>query len=239
MPYNPPLKEDLPRIPEPWYHNVFYYEQYDIMKRASLNKQWTFCEIRPDAIVGFVPQNNAMNIAQAAGLFLSLYKATEGEGTELPFPGSQEAWEALHTDTSQDILARFHVHASLNPTETTERAFNVVDGPATTWKEVWPQICEYFGLKGTPPSSSGEPFNVAKWMREHQSSWSDWIEKNKLRPGALEVTSFDFMHAITNIPFRRDYDASASRSVGFTEERPHAEGYKLAFDEMRRARIIP
>lgn len=81
-----------------------------------------------------MPQNNAMNIAQALGLFLSLWRDIEGEGSEVRFPGSSEAWRALHTDTSQDILARFHIYASLHPTQTTERAFNVVDGPATTWE---------------------------------------------------------------------------------------------------------
>merc|ERR1712014_172913 len=172
VPYDPPLSESLPRIPEPYRENIFYYEQYDILKRASENKPWTFCEIRPDAIVGFVPQNNAMNIAQALGLFLSLWRDIEGEGSEVRFPGSSEAWRALHTDTSQDILARFHIYASLHPTQTTERAFNVVDGPATTWEQVWPEICVYFGLKGIPPESSGEPFNAAKWMEEHQKDWS-------------------------------------------------------------------
>lgn len=209
------------------------------MKRASEDKPWTFCEIRPDAIVGFVPQNNAMNIAQALGLFLSLWRDVEGEGSEVRFPGNSDAWKALHTDTSQDILARFHIYASLHPQQTTERAFNVVDGPACTWEQVWPDVCSYFKLRGVPPESSGEPFNAQRWMDEHQGQWSGWVAKNALKTGALEGTSFQFMQAILSIPFRRDYDASASRSIGFTEERPHAEGYKMVFEDMRRARIIP
>lgn len=106
-------------------------------------------------------------------------------------------------------------------------------------QQVWPEICVYFGLKGIPPESSGEPFNAAEWMAEHQKDWSGFVAKHAIRTGALEATSMDFMQAITSIPFRRDYDASASRAIGFTEERPHAEGYKMAFDDMRRARIIP
>lgn len=239
VPYNPPLSETLPRIPEPYAGNVFYYEQYDIMTRASAGKPWTFCEIRPDAIVGFVPQNNAMNVAQALGLFLSLWKEVEGQGSEVRFPGNNDAWEVLHTDTSQDVLARFHIYASMHPQETSEKAFNVVDGVATNWKEVWPAICEYFGLKGVPPESSGEPFSAQKWMESHQGEWANWVSTNGLKEGALEGTSWQFMQAILNISFRRDYDATASRSIGFTEERPHAEGYRMVFDEMRRAKIIP
>lgn len=177
-----------------------------------------------------------MNIAQAAGIFLSLYQEVEGNNAEVPFPGSNDAWEALHTDTSQDMLARFHIYASLNPDKVSERAFNVVDGPATNWKEVWPEICSYFGLKGTGPKDN---FDVTKWMKDHESESSSLRSKNGLREGAMEATSFDFMQGVTSIPFRRDYDPGASRSVGFTEERKHAEGYRMAFDEMRKARIIP
>ncbi|KAK4556486.1 hypothetical protein LTR86_006630 [Recurvomyces mirabilis] len=239
VPYNPPHSESTPRIPEPYASNIFYYEQYDIMKRASEAKPWTFCEIRPDAIVGFVPQNNAMNIAQALGLFLSLWRAVEGEGSEVRFPGNNDAWMALHTDTSQDVLARFHIFASLVPDRTSGKAFNVVDGPATTWSEVWPQVCSYFGLVGVAPHSDGEPFSAQKWMESHQQEWASWVSKNQLKEGALEATSWKFMQDVVGIPFRRDYDPTASRSIGFTEERPHAEGYKICFDEMRRARIIP
>ena len=128
-------------------------------------------------------KTTAMNMAQAAGLFLSLYKEINGSGAEVAFPGDPNAWEALHTDTSQDILAKFHIFASLHPEETKERAFNVVDGPATAWKEVWPEICEYFGLKGVPPAGSGEPFKAVKWMQERRSAWSGFVEKYAIEEG--------------------------------------------------------
>lgn len=209
------------------------------MKQASQGKAWNFCEVRPDAIVGFVPNNNAMNIAQGVGLFLTLFRELNGKEAKVPFPGGVDAWKALHTDTSQDILARFHIHASLNPGATHERAFNAVDGEATAWKEVWPAICAYFELKSQPPSSSDEPFDIVQWMEQHKGVWEKVAEKYNLKVGAMEGTSFEFVKAVMGIPFRRDYDASASRSVGFKDERPHAEGYKLAFEEMKRARIIP
>ncbi|GAB7344752.1 hypothetical protein MBLNU457_3222t1 [Dothideomycetes sp. NU457] len=240
VPYNPPLKETMPRIPEPHAQNVFYYSQYDIMTNASAGKPWSFCEIRPDAIVGFVPQNNAMNIAQALGLFLSLWKEVEKEGDEVrsvPFPGSRDAYEALHTDTSQDILARFHIYAAGHSDLVKGRAFNVADGPATTWKQVWPEICAWFGLKGGEPEERA--FSAQQWMESHQGTWAEWVQRNQLKQGALEGTSWKFMQDVIGIPFRRDYDLSASREIGFMEERPHAQGYFRTFEEMRKARIIP
>lgn len=240
VPYNPPLKETMPRIPEPHAQNVFYYSQYDIMTNASAGKSWSFCEIRPDAIVGFVPQNNAMNIAQALGLFLSLWKEVEKEGDEVrtvPFPGSRAAYEALHTDTSQDILARFHIYAAGHTDLVAGKAFNVADGPATTWRQVWPEVCAWFGLKGGEPEDRA--FSAQEWMESHQSTWAEWVQRNGLKQGALEGTSWKFMQDVISIPFRRDYDLSASREIGFTEERPHAQGYFKTFEEMRKARIIP
>ncbi|TKA73904.1 hypothetical protein B0A49_05021 [Cryomyces minteri] len=239
--YNPPLKESSPRIPQPHASNIFYYAQYDLMTQAAQGKNWTFCEIRPDAIIGFVPQGNAMNMAQGLGLFLSLYAAVEGRGATVAFPGNEEAWNAPHTDTSQDLLARFHIFASLHKRqdEISRRAFNVADGPPVTWREIWPGVCEYFGLSGVGPSSSAQDQATgAQWVQSHQSDWASYEQQHGLRPGALAATDFDFMTAILNIPFRRDYDLSAAREIGFEEALDHVVAYTVAFDRMREARII-
>ncbi|KAL6719724.1 hypothetical protein ACLMJK_001645 [Lecanora helva] len=236
--YNPPLKESMPRIPEPYASNIFYYPQYDTLASLSEGKRWKFCEIRPDAIIGFVPQNNAMNLAQAIGLFLALYVSFEGKGVEVPFPGDEAAYKALHTDTSQDILARFHIYASLNPNSSSRRAFNVADGEVTTWEKVWPAICDYFGLKGTRPTASR--ITGAQYVLEHKDKWSNWVSEHGLKEGALEGTSWDFMSGIMgSVTFNRQYDLSASREVGFTETVSTVMGYALTFDRMRAAKIIP
>ncbi|KAK3680768.1 hypothetical protein LTR37_021076 [Vermiconidia calcicola] len=238
-PYTPPFTESQPRLPEPWASKVFYYDQYEIMERASVGKPWKFCEVRPSGIVGFVPNNNAMNMAEEFGFFLALYKEINGEGAEVPYFSSPEGWEALHNDTSQDILARFHVHASLHPEKTHGRAFNVADGPGTTWKEYWPQLCKYFGLKAQPPSASGRQFEAAEWINAHRSRWPEVELKYQLKEGVFERTGFGFVGVAMRFPLSREYDLSESRAVGFTEERPQVEGYQLAFDGMKRAKIIP
>lgn len=194
----------MPRIPDPYAQNIFYYPQYDIMTNASTSKPWTFCEIRPDAIVGFVPQNNLMNIAQAIGLFLSLWKELEVEGgapRAVPFPASREAWTALHTDTSQDILARFHIYASLRPQLVSGEAFNVADGPASTWESKWPRLCEYFGLRGVGPDADSTGFNAQAWMEKQEKHWQPWVEKFGLKEGALQGTSWAFMQVSRRMPF--------------------------------------
>ena len=93
-----------------------------------------------------------MNLAQALALFLSLYRSIEGADAEARYFGNQAAYEALHTDTSQDQLARFHIYASLHLKEVSKRAFNVADEDAIMWKQVWPGINEWFRLNGVGPN---------------------------------------------------------------------------------------
>jgi len=69
--------------------------------------------------------------------------------------------------------------------------------------------------------------------------WETLEIKGGLKAGVLDETGFDFVDAVMRIPVRREFDSSARKAVGFTEERDPVEGYRLAFDEMRAARIIP
>lgn len=58
-----PLKESLPRIPEPFASEMFYYSQMDMLADMSRGKSWTWCDVIPDVIVGFVPNNNIYCLA--------------------------------------------------------------------------------------------------------------------------------------------------------------------------------
>lgn len=105
--------------------------------------------------------------------------------------GEQEntAWTAKRCDTSQDILAKFHLYASImKPEAVHTRAFNVADGvpEVVSWETAWPRICTWFGLKGVPPDGTMESF--ATWMRERKDQLGKWEEEMGLKKGALEGT---------------------------------------------------
>ncbi|KAI9807972.1 MAG: hypothetical protein M1825_005279 [Sarcosagium campestre] len=235
--FSVPFKESSPRIPSPYAENIFYYAQHDLLEDLSKGKPWTFTEIRPDAIIGFVPNNNAMNLAQCLGLFLALYRSVEGQDATVPYPGGDEEYESVHSDTSQDILARFTIFASLHPDKTSRRAFNVADGADVTWQSVWRGICEYFDLKGVGPDPSRT--TGAKWVMDHENEWTEWYQQHDLKRGTLEGTTWDFMEAIFGINFNRQYDLSAARNIGFIEEVDTIAGYYKAFDRMKEAKLIP
>ena len=124
-----PLSEDQPRIPEPWQSQVFYYNMTDWLEKLSKGKAWTWCELRPDIVVGFVPNNNFYGLTQMFATFLALYREINGEGAECPYPGPPATWEnQISNDSSQDIVARFAIHCALNPVTCGQgQAFNIAD----------------------------------------------------------------------------------------------------------------
>lgn len=233
-----PLKESYSRIPEPYASNIMYYAQYDILEKLSRGKKWKFVEVRPDGVSGFVPSNNAMNMAQALGLFLSFYASCEGPGASVAYPGPQAAFTARHTDVSQSLLAHFHIYASLHPDLTASQAFNIGDeSDGTSWEKLWPSLTSYFGLVGSGPDES---FNIDAYMQEHREEWPAWVKEHGLKEGALEKTDFGFLTMMMGMAvFGREYDLSKSRGIGFVETRDTVEGYLEAFELMREAKIIP
>jgi len=236
-----PCKESDPRVAEPYADEIFYYSQHDLLKNISEGKRWTFAEVRPDAVVGFVPNNNAMNLAQAIGLFLAFYASKNGLGATVPFPGSESSYNALQTDVTQTTLARMHIYVSLYPEITSKQIFNIGDNPGSiSWAIKWPVLCEYFGLKGTAPDSAFGKLSGTKYMRQHRDEWSAWEKQNGLKEKVLEAASWDFLEImLERVVFNRQYDLCRLGEIGFEEQRDVLEGYKMVFERMKAAKMMP
>ena len=179
MNIQPPLKETHPRIPEPYASKIFYYTQYDLLKDMSRGKSWTFTEVRPDGVVGFVPGSNAMNMAQGIAIYLSIFKAVRGKGAKVPFPGREHGYHSTHSDTFQDILAKMEIFAAVNPELCGDGGvFNVADGQTVTWAQVWPRLCEHFGLVGGGPAGGSVP--IEAFVKQHKQAWADLAKEYDL-----------------------------------------------------------
>lgn len=236
-----PLKESLPRIPEPYASDLFYYWQVDRLKSLSKGKRWTYCEIRPDMVVGFVPNNNAHCLAQILAIYLSLYAHVNGAGSEVPFPGNEKSWVIHSNDSSQDIVARFSIYASLRPDRAGDgRAFNVCDrSRPSSWSVKWPVICSYFGLKGTGPCE-GSP-QPGPYIQEHRDRWIELAQENRLRLEQLDndLANPGFQKYIMSLfVFERVMSLEAMREAGFSEEVDEKTAWYTAFDRFRAAKII-
>jgi hypothetical protein len=245
FPFTPPLAESLPRIPEPYASEMFYYSQVDYLAAACKGKPWSFCEIIPDMIVGFVPNNNIYCLAQTLATYLSLYAAVEGKGAECAFPGTEQSWVIKSNDSSQDLVAKFTIHASLSPDITHGERYNAADNaiPAS-WSLKWPIICEYFGLIGTPPPPGGSGPQPGKYIEDHLTQWKKLEQDSGLQTGRVgnERSYGGFQYFImTMFNFDRDLDMSKMHDAwGASKEETDIKGaWYTAFDRFRKAKIIP
>ena len=239
-----PLAESLPRIPEPYASQNFYYNQLDLLNSMSAGKSWKYCDIIPDVVVGFVPNNNIYCLAQALALYLSLVRKIDGEGAQVVFPGTMESWNIKSNDSSQDIIARFAIYASLHPDISGGESYNAADNAKpSSWSVKWPIICEYFGLQGVAPSegSGPDPFNYAI---DHRKQWEALEEEHSLQTGRIgnERSFGGFPYFImTMFNFDRQLDMSKMHKVwGKDVEETDVKGaWWKAFDRFRKAKIIP
>ena len=192
-----------------------------------------------------------MNAAQGLGLYLSLYAAVHGAGAKVIFPGTVGSWTCKHTDTSQDVLARFEIFAALNREQGkcgNGSSFNIADGKVVTWAGKWGPICEYFGLVGVGPKKrtgeaegeAGGRVAVADFAKENMGTWAEVVKEHGLKEGRMEGYSWGFLDFVMRVfDFDRQYDLSRARGVGFDEEVDTVEGYRMAFERMRAAKVIP
>ncbi|KAF2008563.1 hypothetical protein BU24DRAFT_474988, partial [Aaosphaeria arxii CBS 175.79] len=236
---HPPLREDMPRIPEPYASKIFYYTQYDLLAKLSEGKAWTFSEVRPDGIVGFTPTSNAMNMAQGIALYLSIYREVHGKDAVVPFPGEEHGYHSTHTDTFQDILAKMEIYAAANIDKCGNGGvFNVADGKTVTWAQVWPKLAEHFGLKGQGPIENTVPMET--FVKSNDKAWKVLVDKYGLKEKVVEEQNWGHVHfMLVQFDFNREYDLSRSRAVGFAEEIDTVKGYIITWDRMRTAKMLP
>jgi hypothetical protein len=239
-----PLSESLPPIPEPHKSNLFYYPQITLLQSLSQNKPWTYAEVMPDIVVGFVPNNNAYCLAQWLALYLSLYREINGAGAEVVFPGTLKSWGIKSNDSGQDIIARFAIHASLHPEITSGERYNVADNARwSTWAVKWPVICEFFGLVGVAPENGSGP-DPSAYVAEHREKWFEVERKYGLKGGRVgneKSLSIVPQFLMGMFDFDRQLDMSKCHEAwGDAVEETDVKGaWWTAFERFRAARIIP
>lgn len=243
-----PLSEYLPRIPEPYRSQNFYYNQTDWLEAQSKGKDWTFCEIRPDVVVGFVPNNNTYCLAQTLATYLACYREVNSKGAECAFPGTAKSWKILSNDSGQDVVARFAIHASLHPETCGQaQAFNVASSSKpSSWEEKWPVICDFFGLRGTPPPEGGSGPQPGEYLASHFELWKEVEKKNGLATGRVgnDRTLAGYQYFLmTLFDFDRQLNLSkmhnAWKQGGEVEEADTKAVWWTAFERFRAAKIIP
>lgn len=169
------------RLPEPIASNVFCFAHQDALEEMSKGRDWTWCEVRPDAIIGFVPNGSTFNLPAHWATYLSLYALVEGKGAEVPFPGTVTAYNSLFNDAFADIIAKFSIWAFLHPEECGGgELFNIADrAPPSRMSERWPAIAKYFGLEGVGPDVDGkDALKPGEYIEKHEQALEAWGGKD-------------------------------------------------------------
>ena len=236
--FTPPLHEGLAdNLPPDYAQTVAYPWFRAILTAASTG--WTWTEICPDAVVGFSPNGSGYSLALHWGQYLSLYRAVEGEGAQVPFPGCEAAARSKFSPVSGRTLARVAIFAALQPA-CAGKVINVADRDAPcTYGELWPAIAAWFSLRGEhvrDASQGAEALRPGEYIAKHRRVFADHAPKAVtcgVGAGSEQLDSVGWW-----LTFDRQLSLRRLREVGFHEEREPVDGWLEAFERLQKAGII-
>jgi nucleoside-diphosphate-sugar epimerase len=235
--FKAPLTESMAdTLPADYAQTVAYPHYRAMLATESAGQSWSWCELCPDAIIGFTPNGSGYSLAGHWAVYLYAWKLVHGEGGEIPFPGTKEGYEALYTETSTGVLARVAIYAALHPEAFRERIFNVADSVTPgRMRDRWPEIAAWFGLQGVPPLSAASVKDPkpSDFIKEHAERLRDAGAKGVQIWNAQQLDSYGYW-----LTFDRHLSLERVRDAGFTEERPPREGWEEAFDMFRKAGMV-
>jgi hypothetical protein len=207
-----------------------------MLASESSGQSWSWCEVVPDAIIGFTPNGSAFSLAGHWAVYLYAYKLVHGEGAEVPFPGTTKGYDAQFTETSSTTLARVAIHASLHPNSFRKRIFNVGHSETpSTMRERWPKITSWFGLKGIAPAdtaSASDP-KPSDFVKKHKSDLNDAGVKGVDIWNAAQLDSYGYW-----LTFDRQLSLERLWDAGFGEEVRPEVGWWDAFEMFEKAGMI-
>ncbi|KAK4144951.1 NAD(P)-binding domain protein [Dichotomopilus funicola] len=176
QPKNPLLESD------PWLTGTdfppnFYYRQQEILHNFCAQSgpgnpsKITWTVTYPNDVIGFAT-GNFMNLATGIGLYVAVTKELNPnppdttKPTPLPFPGSQIFYTRFDTFTSARLHATFSEWAITAP-GATNQAFNVVNGDAQTWSDLWPRVAHRYGMHVPPDQFTSPASSLAQSKQLH------------------------------------------------------------------------
>lgn len=173
-PKQPMLESDPWLTDNKWPPN-FYYNQQNILHSfcKEHNKEWVVTY--PNDVIGYAI-NNYMNLATAIALYALVAKELDTSSNGLTFPGSPAFYTKFDCFTSSKLHAQFCAWAALEPRAANE-AFNVVNGDAESWQNLWPKVANYFDSKVKPNQfksayQSGIGSSISKYVSGDAASTS-------------------------------------------------------------------
>jgi nucleoside-diphosphate-sugar epimerase len=224
-----PLREDLPR-PD---NDDFYFRQEDRLWAGAAARGYGWTVLRAPIICGGGRGSNLNNLL-AIAVFASLRRDA---GLDLPFPGT---WPSLGVTEMVDVelLARAIDWAG-EAESARDQIFNVANGDAFAWADLWPVITEEIGL----PLGVPTPMSVRAYVDGEVERWAAMVRRHGLsvdeRLAFLgeSASLVDFAVNNTNRPILTS--TIKIRQAGFHDCRDTAESVVEWLRRWRTERLIP
>ncbi|KAJ6110693.1 hypothetical protein N7486_002928 [Penicillium sp. IBT 16267x] len=264
--FTPPLTEDMAnKLPTEIANTVVYTAYRKLLAAASKGKNWTWCEVCPDAIIGFTPNGSQFSLALHWAQYLSLWAYNHGIGPEtpghsttaiqVPFPGNVASANSLFSPVSSSTLARFMIYASLHP-ETCGggQLFNVADiETPCKYGEIWPRLARWFGLVGGGPVEDVQALDntlkagelppstkfltPGEYFAEHKDKFAELGRANAVS-GGVGAGRRQLDSVGYWLTFDRQLSLEKLRGTGFEGDRDHVQGWLESFEMFRKAGLI-
>ncbi|KAK1298470.1 3-oxo-Delta(4,5)-steroid 5-beta-reductase [Acorus calamus] len=224
--------EESPRVEGA---NNFYYALEDLLKER-LKVSWSVH--RPGLIIGS-SKRTLFNFMGTLCVYASLCKHL---GLPFVFGGERLCWEEPYMDASDArLVAQQQIWASTHEgvVEGGGHAFNAVNGPRFTWKEVWPALAEKFGLE--MPEEPFDPTMVySMGMADKGEAWEGIVEKGGLRETKMgEIANWWLMDAMFRCPVKMLLSRAKVDGMGFSMTYEMTESLSYWVDRMREEKLIP
>lgn len=226
-PFPTPARESDPRAPI----ENFNYVQEDLLRERSADAPWSWSASRPNTLVHFSPAI-ARNLVSSLGAYAAICREL---GAAFDYPGPEAACRSLTQVTCIELLARAMHWMSTEPACANE-AFNVTNGDAFRWEQVWPQIAAHFDM----PCGSVRPMRLAEVMKNRNSTWQAIVQRHDLLPLALdEVANWGYLDATLERTWDEVLSTNKMRSFGFHEWADSESAIGDLLEQYRTARILP
>lgn len=225
-PFKTPAKESDPRHMPP----NFYFDQEDFLRARSAGNPWSWTALRAEAFCSDIVGIPSLPLVIAA--YATLSKAL---GLPLRFPGSQAAYNALVQVTDAGLLAEAMTWAAIAPNAANE-AFNLTNGDAFRWLNLWPRFAQFFEMEYAPPQA----IPLAEIMADKEPLWTQIAERYGLKNYSLSDLA---TWPLGDFLFQCDWDVLLSstkvQQAGFHNVVDSEEMFLSLFQTFRNAKLIP
>jgi nucleoside-diphosphate-sugar epimerase len=222
-----PVTEESPRGATA----TFYFAQEDLVRARADAQGWTWSIARPHIFCDPAPDQ-----PRSIGLVIAVLAAIQRElGQPLFFPGSERSFTSRTQFTDLALLARALEWMATEP-RCANQAFNVVNGDAPRWSELWPALARALDVEAGAPRA----LQLAHYMADKAPVWESIVARHQLRHTPLQRIA---LWGYGDYVFRPEWDIMSAmnkaRRCGFDERVDTLEMFGRVFACYREQRLIP